>query len=150
MQEVTAIDAMEALDRLKDECKKNGASDTELHQGDKADELEKLLARYIPNYQFNHDYILIKGFRRQGVTREELRHKQSLERLRELLPKLHCNEKYALALKLREMGMLIPNICEALGVSQNWYDRHCRPLAKKPERIVDMPTIILELEQKNE
>lgn len=144
---VTAIDAMEAYDRLKDECRRNGAPDAELNKGSKADDLEEMLTRYIPDYQFNHDYLLIKCFRRQSMTRDTLRHERSVQSMRELLPKLHCKGKNALGVKLRKMGLAVGDICEVLKVTRWWYFINCQPYAKKPERAVDISTVILEIKQ---
>lgn len=147
---IKQYDVNDSLDELKKLCHeaggpKNVFSSTVVRGRESS--LEDDISPWLPNYSELKAYKNIKAFQRALDTSEEEKHKRCLERIKVLLHKVPGFDKAQQGTRLREEGMQVCDICWVLGISQSWYNNHCRNQVRFSKPMFDIEIVILKLEE---
>ncbi|MEE6647948.1 hypothetical protein PS395_08705 [Limosilactobacillus pontis] len=147
---IKQYDVNTSLDKLKELCHEAGGPKNVFSRASVTghdSSLEDDISPWLPNYSELKAYKNIKAFQRALGPSEREKHQRCLERVKALLHKVPAFDKAQQGIRLREEGMQVCDICWVLGVSQGWYNNHCRHQVRFSKPMFDIEIVILKLEE---
>lgn len=132
-------------DVLERECERAGAPKKYLPNKPK-DSLEKLLGKYLKNYQGDWFYQEIRTFRQLSNEAEAQYFDRTADKLRKLINYMPGYDDRQKAIWLRGQGVQSVIVYKTFRQKKHWFDVNCQPYAIKPP-MTDPELVIMKLEQ---